>query len=271
MSLLLFQTCDVDNLSYFSIIFTPKEKFTEISGSLGQNGQNKNFTTSSARKQLDRILKLNLYDKVLNIISILVGVLVLFIIYKYVSATKITKKVTDFIIVLNSVVLLSYNVLLCFGQLFFSPKSRSGCLAVAVLQHWFISVLFTIITWGSIIMISAIIELRPSNLIARFFRTLTSNIKYVIFQSGALVLVSFLFPLIFVSIAASKKTLYSGLDELTPMSEFAYLEMIYFPELDDTVCFIQHKSIAFKTLMYGQWSTAMLFALIAFALVIKNG
>ena len=199
------------------------------------------------------------------------GLLALYITCKYVSATKITKKVTDFIIVLNTVVLLSYNVLLCFGQLFFSPKSRSGCLAVAFLQHWFISALFTIITWGSILMICAIKKFRPTNIIARFFNTLTSHIKYVIIQSGALVLISLGFPLIFVTIAAIKKTLYSGLDNLISTSNFAYLQMVYFPELDDTVCFIEFKSNAFKILIYGQWSIAMLLASIAFAMVIKNG
>jgi len=78
------------------------------------------------------------------------------------------------------------------------------------------------------------------------------------------------FPVLFISIAAEKETVISEKDLEVPLSKFAYLRMFHLPALGDTVCFIHQQAYAYKTLMYGQWSVAMLCALLAFACVIKN-
>ena len=235
----------------------------------GSNGEESPTATHSEAKDTDdkiyRLRRINVYDKVLNIISIILGILTLFLISVFVSIQRLTKKITEFVNLSVSVVLLSFNIVVCFGQLFFSPaqNNTSGCIAIAFLQHFLISALFTITTWGSILIFFAILRTIGSSITAlRFLSTITSSYKSVIIQAVVLILISLFFPVLFVSIAKSKNSLYSveiGEENLSS-SRFAYLQTTYITALDDNVCFIHDKGTAFKTLMYGQWSVAMFFA-----------
>ena len=283
--------CNVSSLSYFSIIFTPRKVLEDIvvnslevsSGS----SFNKNDTVISIDKAAStnskdnsvmthRLRQINVYDKVLNVISIILGTFTLTIIWKFVSLQKLTRKLTVFVNLSVSIVLLSYNILVCFGQLFYSPApdNKTGCLVVGFFQHVLISALFTITTWGSIVIIFTM--MRTSNSFSifgfRFIKRLTSGFKYVVIQAAGIILTSLIFPVIFIIIAAAKKVLYPGIADANQTNlKFAYLQMSYVPALDDTICFIHEKAVAFKTLMFGQWSVAMFCALIAFVFVLKNG
>ena len=107
-------------------------------------------------------------------------------------------------------------------------------------------------------------------MVFRFMTKMTSSSKYVVFQAIGLLSISLFFPVLFISIAAAKKLLFSGVTE-EKLIRFSYLEMLHFDALGDTICFIHEKSIAYQTLMYGQWSVAMFCALLAFICVMKNG
>ena len=142
--------CNVKSLSYFSIIFTPKKLFLNImdTSNDGTKVNNSVQQNIAGHNQINKIRKLNVYDKVLTVISIIIGIFTLLIILLFVSAQRLAQKVTAFVNLSISMVLLSYNIVFCFGQLFFSPgpKDTPGCLAVAFFQHFFISSLFTITT-----------------------------------------------------------------------------------------------------------------------------
>ena len=240
--------CNVTSLSYFSIIFTPTRVIESLLIKTGNTDNNRTKSNPNIQTDLSRFRRLNIYDKVLNVISIILGVITLVIFLLFTSVQKLRQKVTAFVNLSLTLVLLSLNLLLCFGTLFFSPgeKDFSGCLAVAFLQHFLISSLFTITTWGSILIFSSLLRHSQAGILNDFITILNSKSRYLIIQTVGLVTISLFFPVLFISIAASKNILYSDFESDVPKSKFAYFQMRYLAELEDSSCFLHHATGLYK-------------------------
>ena len=184
------------------------------------------------------------------------------------SPEKLVKKVTLRAHVMLVIVLLVLNLVFCFGQLFVSPTTDSGCLAVSFLSHFTISALFTITTWFAFLILCELLDKADIKLAHRI-KTFFTRSKFITgCEAGLVFLVSIFFPILFVSIGSAKsKNIMYGYGN----SSLNYMNGEFISPIGGRVCFLDQAGNAYRTLMYGQWSVAMFVAVVTFFVILKNG